>query len=107
MHGMHNNVYATVQATAPNLAKLVRATRLRKRLNQAAFAEIIGKTQGMVSRYESGESVPPSDVLMYCMHEESAPVIRPDLDQALAQVQQAAEALLVAITAFKEAAHDA
>jgi transcriptional regulator with XRE-family HTH domain len=46
----------------------VQATRIRERrkalgINQEALAVLIGINQGQVSRYESGESVPSSDVL--------------------------------------------
>jgi transcriptional regulator with XRE-family HTH domain len=46
----------------------VQATRIRDRrkalgINQEALAVLIGINQGQISRYESGESVPSSDVL--------------------------------------------
>src|SRR5688572_23537486 len=46
----------------------VQATRIRNRrkalgINQEALAVLIGINQGQISRYESGESVPSSDVL--------------------------------------------
>jgi transcriptional regulator with XRE-family HTH domain len=46
----------------------IQATRLRDRrkalgINQAALAVLIGVNQGQISRYESGETIPSSDIL--------------------------------------------
>ncbi|WP_320201770.1 helix-turn-helix domain-containing protein (plasmid) [Agrobacterium sp. rho-13.3] len=84
------------------MAGLIRAARRKKGLNQAQFAALIGKSQGMVSRYESGESVPPGDVIMHCMHSVSPDSISSDRVQALEQLRQAAEALLSAIITLQE-----
>jgi hypothetical protein len=35
--------------------------------NQAEFGKFIGKSQGLVSKYESGAVNPPADVLETCM----------------------------------------
>lgn len=37
-------------------------------LNQKDFAVKFGKTQSVLSRYESGRVHAPSDLLMHCMH---------------------------------------
>lgn len=39
----------------------------RRGMSQRAFAQAIGATQSMVSRYESGVSSPPATVLNACM----------------------------------------
>lgn len=52
-----------------NINELVLRARQKKCLNQADFGALFGKSQGEVSRYESGEVRPPPDVLMHCMHE--------------------------------------
>lgn len=52
-----------------NLKDVVTRARQKKGLNQADFGALFGKSQGEISRYESGEVRPPSDVLMHCMHE--------------------------------------
>src|SRR6059058_6251985 len=46
----------------------VQATRIRDRrralgINQETLAVLIGINQGQISRYESGESIPSSDIL--------------------------------------------
>lgn len=38
------------------------------KLNQIDFAKKLGKTQSVLSRYESGSVNPPSEVIMHCMH---------------------------------------
>lgn len=52
-----------------NLKDLVARARDKKGLNQAEFGAVFGKSQGEISRYESGEVRPPADILMHCMHE--------------------------------------
>jgi ribosome-binding protein aMBF1 (putative translation factor) len=48
---------------------LVGQARHRKGLSQANFGKLFNKSQGEISRYESGEVCPPSEILMHCMHE--------------------------------------
>jgi predicted transcriptional regulator len=52
----------------PRTAVLVRSARHRLGLNQGDFAAKIGKSQGVVSRYERGSVDPPGAVVMQCMH---------------------------------------
>ena len=67
MHVMH-----TIKAmqSLPHLAtaELVRKARKLSGLNQARFGDIIGKSQGVVSRYEKGDVAPPGDVTMHCVN---------------------------------------
>jgi transcriptional regulator with XRE-family HTH domain len=49
-------------------AQLLKKARKKLALNQTEFAEQLGKTQGTLSRYESGSVPPPSEVIMHCMH---------------------------------------
>lgn len=51
------------------LNELVIRAREKNGLNQADFGAIFGKSQGEVSRYESGEVRPPIEVVMHCMHQ--------------------------------------
>lgn len=46
---------------------ILKARRILQ-LNQHDFAIKLGKTQSVLSRYESGDVQPPSDVIMHCMH---------------------------------------
>jgi transcriptional regulator with XRE-family HTH domain len=39
----------------------------RGRSTQAAFSKVLGKSQGLVSKYENGEISPPSEVIEECM----------------------------------------
>lgn len=57
------------EALTKNLKELVFQARQKKGLSQAKFGEIFDKSQGEVSRYESGEIRPPPEILMHCMHE--------------------------------------
>lgn len=57
------------EALTKNLKELVSQARQKKGLSQADFGAIFEKSQGEVSRYESGEIRPSHEVLMYCMHE--------------------------------------
>jgi transcriptional regulator with XRE-family HTH domain len=49
-------------------AQFVRAARQKLRCSQHEFADFIKRSQGVVSKYESGKVSPPADVIMHCMH---------------------------------------
>jgi len=49
-------------------ASIIRQARLFLKLNQKDFAEQLGKTQSVLSRYESGDVQVPSNIVMHCMH---------------------------------------
>jgi len=49
-------------------AHLIQRARHASGLNQADFAKKVGKSQGVVSRYEQGLVSPPGEVVMHCMH---------------------------------------
>ena len=48
-------------------AKIVKMTRASQDLSQAAMAHKLGVTRSVISRYETGEYMPPSDVLVKCL----------------------------------------
>ncbi|WP_425602087.1 helix-turn-helix domain-containing protein [Stenotrophomonas chelatiphaga] len=52
----------------PVTADLVSRARRKLGLKQAQFASTLGKSQGVVSRYENGAVEPPGEVMMRCMH---------------------------------------
>ncbi|AVO30098.1 helix-turn-helix domain-containing protein [Stenotrophomonas maltophilia] len=52
----------------PTLSTLVRRARLHCGDSQQKFALRLGKSQAVVSRYESGKVDPPGNVVMHCMH---------------------------------------
>lgn len=47
---------------------IVRAAWQASRLSQANFAQLLNKSQPMLSKYMSGAVLPPSDVLILCMN---------------------------------------
>ena len=50
------------------MSKIKDIVRLaRGRSTQAAFSKVLGKSQGLVSKYENGEISPPSEVIETCM----------------------------------------
>ncbi|MEJ1360716.1 MAG: helix-turn-helix domain-containing protein [Candidatus Sedimenticola sp. (ex Thyasira tokunagai)] len=49
-------------------AQILKNARKKLDINQTVFAKQLGKTQGTLSRYESGDVPPPSEVIMHCMH---------------------------------------
>ncbi|TPD60965.1 helix-turn-helix domain-containing protein [Stenotrophomonas maltophilia] len=55
-------------ASHPATAALVKRARVSLGLNQAGFGRLIGRSQGVVSRYEKGLVAPPGDVMMHCMN---------------------------------------
>ncbi|MES9964554.1 MAG: helix-turn-helix domain-containing protein [Candidatus Sedimenticola sp. 20ELBAFRAG] len=53
---------------AQSAAQVLKSARKKLVLNQSDFAKQLGKTQGTLSRYESGDVPPPSEIIMHCMH---------------------------------------
>lgn len=49
-------------------SSVIRQARKILKLNQSDFAQKLGKTQSVLSRYESGRVHAPSDIVMHCMH---------------------------------------
>jgi len=73
-------------------------------LSQQEFGIEIGKNQGVVSRYESGEVAPPGDVIMHCMHILEPPIAGSAAPSGLAPpVEFAMQAIRGALTAMIEA----
>ena len=94
MHFMHSNMHNMHDAIAPP-AEIIRRARKARSLSQHAFGELFERSQGVVSRYESGQVAPPAEVLMRCMHmlapsDAAAPTA---LDPAITGVRQALDAL--------------
>lgn len=67
MHLMHK-LFNMANKLRSETALLVRRARHASGLNQAGFAKKVGKSQGVVSRYEQGHVSPPGEVVMHCMH---------------------------------------
>jgi transcriptional regulator with XRE-family HTH domain len=53
---------------ANDTANLVRRARLKIGQTQGGFGRILGKSQGVVSKYESGKTEPPGEIVMHCMN---------------------------------------
>ncbi len=52
----------------PVPSSVIRQARKILKLNQRDFAQQLGKTQSVLSRYESDRVHAPSDIVMRCMH---------------------------------------
>lgn len=87
-------------------ANLVRLARRAEGASQRDFGAKFGKSQGIVSRYESGTVDPPAEVLMHCMHILSPPntPTTSDLEPAITGVRLALESLERALDALQHAA---
>ena len=48
--------------------QIVRQARVAKSLNQQSFGRLVGRTQSVISKYESGHIPVPSEVLIQCMN---------------------------------------
>ena len=105
MHCMHASMHCMHAATS-SPAELVRLAREIEKLSQQSFGARFGKSQGVVSRYESGDVDPPAEVLMHCMHVLSATdAFQPSaLESAINGVRLALENLGRALDALQRAA---
>lgn len=68
-------------------SKIVRTARKLMKLNQEDFADRIGKTQSVLSRYESGKVKPPSEIIMHCMHILNQDSFSADIEQIISKVR--------------------
>lgn len=55
-------------------SEIIRKARLSAGMSQSSFAAALGRSQALVSKYESGKTVPPADLLIHCMHIAGATV---------------------------------
>jgi len=89
----------------PVTADLVGRARRKLGLKQGQFAAKLGKSQGVVSRYENGEVEPPGEVMMHCMHILAAPSGSaddvPTSPQALDQLVQTLERALSLVRSMR------
>lgn len=63
-----------------DLAEVIRAIRKRERMNMASFANLLGVSQGQVSRYESGLAVPGYRALLHLLNHAQGVERNPILD---------------------------
>lgn len=66
---------------------IVRRARKKLQLNQSDFAVSIGKSQGVLSRYESGKVNPPVDIIMRCMHILDDSSAAADIEQIITKIR--------------------
>ena len=92
-----------MHSATPLPAHLVRQAREARRLNQVDFAAELGKSQAVLSRYETGKVDPPTVVLMQCMH-ILRPPSSPSLDAAVTTVRDALDTLRLALDTLQRAA---
>jgi transcriptional regulator with XRE-family HTH domain len=78
----------------PSTADLVGRARRKLGMKQKHFAEKLGKSQGVVSRYEKGEVEPPGEVIMHCMQILGTSKSVSDSPQALEDLVQTLERAL-------------
>jgi len=66
---------------------IVRRARKKLQLNQSDFAASIGKSQGVLSRYESGKVYPPVSIIMHCMHILGDDSATADIEQIITKIR--------------------
>lgn len=64
MYNKSLNEYYTTMMT--QVKDIIYSARVSMQLNQKEFSKILSKSQAMVSKYESGESIPPGNILKLC-----------------------------------------
>lgn len=101
MHHIMHDMHIVNQPSS----ELIRSARKIRSLSQQSFALELGKSQGLVSRYERGLVDPPTDVLMHCMNilSQQASPTSPDFESAISGVSRALEALGHALEALRTA----
>lgn len=87
----------------PLTADLVGKARQKLGLKQKHFAERLGKSQGVVSRYEKGEVEPPGEVTMHCMQILGSSEKVSDRPQTLEDLVQTLEQALSLLRAMRDA----
>lgn len=101
MHGVHS-MRLMQQPSLPSTADVVSRARRILGLNQASFGKMVGKSQGVISRYENGEVEPPGHITMHCVHilrsGDRAEAPPGSLDELVA----ALEATLEMVRAFRD-----
>jgi transcriptional regulator with XRE-family HTH domain len=102
---MNSTLFTMSAPPNPEMAQLVRSARQKTGLSQEVFARVIGRSQAVVSKYESGKVSPPGGVIIHCMNimkpSEPAPNVAVQasdprwrsLFSALHQLNRAVEAL--------------
>lgn len=107
MHSMHNMHRMNSWETF-NPAVIVRRARTQSGLSQSAFARYMGRSQAVVSRYETGKVEPPWTVIMQCMHllEKEAERSPATNDQSWSTVMIALDSLISAIRHMQKAANN-
>lgn len=104
MHIMHSSMINMHDANR-SPSEVIRSARSVKNLSQQAFGQILGKSQGVISRYEHGLVDPPAEILMQCMHILAPSTSSPPagLEPAITGVRQALGALERALEVLQHA----
>ncbi|MBL8261060.1 MAG: helix-turn-helix transcriptional regulator [Xanthomonadaceae bacterium] len=97
IHSMHVIMHQMKSTSTSDPAQLVLRARTMLGLTQQEFGLRIGKSQGLVSKYEGGRVVPPARVVIHCVNvlngsgppKEADPKGWDAVHVALAQLQQA------------------
>lgn len=68
MRNSTNKPFSIYPNTADmSVREIIRAARGSLKLNQIAFAEKMQTSQSLISKYESGKTNPPADIIDKCM----------------------------------------
>lgn len=78
----------TMPLESGNGAEIIRRARKKLELNQKDFAGQLGKSQSVMSRYESGAVIAPSTVIMHCMHILNEQNAAADMDELIKKLQR-------------------
>lgn len=91
------NIYDIFHLTLPlitygtmlsNPSLIVRSAREKLQLNQYDFSIHIGKSQGVLSRYERGKVNPPATIIMHCMNILNSGTDSYDIEQIITKLRK-------------------
>ena len=68
-------------------SQIIREARKKIDKNQEDFAKYIGKTQSVLSRYETGQVKPSADIIMHCMNILNSDSSTDDIEQIIAKIR--------------------
>jgi len=68
-------------------SQIVRQARLLSQLNQEKFAKSLGKSQAVLSRYENDKVIPPSNIIMHCIHIMNNSSDNSDIEQIITKIR--------------------
>ena len=67
--------------------QIIRQARHKLQLNQCLFAAELGKTQSVLSRYESGKVNPPTNIIIHCTNILNNDGTSDDIEQLITKIR--------------------